>query len=66
MSHLATEHAVLCMGGSLLGVAKYRELLIDQLARFGLRFARTVFVQDPAVGGAQSLAGIFEESDEHA
>ncbi|KDN37666.1 hypothetical protein K437DRAFT_259725 [Tilletiaria anomala UBC 951] len=59
--HLSTDESVLCMGGSLFGVERYQHLLIQELAKFNVHFARHVFIHDPARGGATALACIWED-----
>ena len=65
-NHLATDRSVLCMGGSLLGVESYRKLLVGELAKLNVHFARTVFVNDPARGGATALAEIWEQKHQES
>ncbi|PWN48063.1 hypothetical protein IE53DRAFT_320088 [Violaceomyces palustris] len=59
-SHLEASSSVLCMGGSLLGVERYRELLTEELRLQGIVFHRCVFVGDPAKSGAIALARLWE------
>ncbi|KAF7982262.1 hypothetical protein HWV62_29501 [Athelia sp. TMB] len=57
-SVLAAE-SVLCFGGSLVGQARYRDLVLDMLASEGLGghvFAYVEFLDDVAKTGAESLA----------
>jgi N-acetylglucosamine kinase-like BadF-type ATPase len=60
-AHLVPQDSVLCLGGSLVGVQRYRELLIEQLQTFNIRFAHVEFVDDPARHGAMALANISEQ-----
>jgi N-acetylglucosamine kinase-like BadF-type ATPase len=48
--------SVLCFGGSLVGIEKYRALVAEALKERGHVFAQTEFVSDPAVEGAIGLA----------
>ncbi|KAI0090877.1 hypothetical protein BDY19DRAFT_858224, partial [Irpex rosettiformis] len=48
--------SVLCFGGSLVGVAKYRDLVLGKLAERGIVFKRWEFVDDAAAVGARGLA----------
>lgn len=47
---------VICFGGSLVGVDKYRNLLLEQLAERGHVFKRVEFVDDAAAVGVKGLA----------
>jgi len=51
------EDAILCFGGSLVGVEDYRELVLDELKKRGCVFRYVEFVEDAAALGAISLAG---------
>lgn len=53
------ETSVLCLGGSLLGVPRYRALLGEYLESRGIFFARMEFVNDPSKSGATALAGMW-------
>jgi hypothetical protein len=53
---VAAKTSVLALGGSLFGVPKYRELLIEELKGVGQSFASVVYVDDPARDGALGLA----------
>ncbi|PWN99731.1 hypothetical protein FA09DRAFT_294864 [Tilletiopsis washingtonensis] len=59
-AHLRADRSVLCCGGSLVGVARYRAVLEEELARLGVVFARVEYVGDPAMRGAAALAGVWE------
>jgi hypothetical protein len=48
--------SVLCFGGSLVGIASYRNLVLEELARMGHVFPVYEFVVDVAVAGAKVLA----------
>lgn len=50
------SEGVICFGGSLVGVEKYRDLLLEQLAERGHVFKRVEFVDDAAAVGAKGLA----------
>ncbi|CAL1711291.1 unnamed protein product [Somion occarium] len=50
------DDAVACFGGSLVGVPKYRELVLDQLKERGHVFKHIEFVEDAAATGARGLA----------
>ncbi|KAL9934553.1 hypothetical protein V8E36_006328 [Tilletia maclaganii] len=55
--------SVLCTGGSLLGVAAYRQMLEEECGA-AFRFRRTVYVDKPASTGAMALAQMWER-DRH-
>ena len=61
---LNVKNSVLCLGGSLVGVKNYRELLVEQLAILGIAFARVEFVGDPAKRGAIALSHVMERARE--
>ena len=61
---LNVKNSVLCLGGSLVGVKNYRELLVEQLANLGIAFARVEFVGDPAKRGAIALSHVMERARE--
>ena len=46
------ENAILCFGGSLVGVEEYRELVLDELKKRGCTFRYAEFVEDAAAVGA--------------
>ena len=50
------EEAILCFGGSLVGVEAYRELVLDELKKRGCTFRYVEFVEDAAAVGAVGLA----------
>ncbi|EKM53447.1 uncharacterized protein PHACADRAFT_259836 [Phanerochaete carnosa HHB-10118-sp] len=50
------SEGVICFGGSLVGVEKYRNMILDQLAQKGHDFKRVEFVDDAAAVGARGLA----------
>ncbi|KAH7915061.1 hypothetical protein BJ138DRAFT_1142542 [Hygrophoropsis aurantiaca] len=52
--------AVLCFGGSLVGVKDYRDLVLDELKKRGHVFRYVEFVDDAAAIGAVGLASLFE------
>ncbi|KAI6029420.1 hypothetical protein BKA83DRAFT_102685 [Pisolithus microcarpus] len=52
---VATE-AILCFGGSLVGVEGYRALVLDELRKRGCVFRHVEFVDDAAAAGAAGLA----------
>ena len=53
---VAAKTSILALGGSLFGVPRYRELLIDELKDIGQSFASVVYVEDAARDGALGLA----------
>ncbi|PWN35829.1 uncharacterized protein FA14DRAFT_179197 [Meira miltonrushii] len=63
-AYLNVKNSVLCLGGSLVGVKNYRELLVEQLASLGIVFARVEFVGDPAKRGAIALSHVMERARE--
>ncbi|KZT23542.1 hypothetical protein NEOLEDRAFT_536036 [Neolentinus lepideus HHB14362 ss-1] len=56
------SESVLCFGGSLVGIEKYREMVLDSLARKGHVFRYVEFVDDAAAVGAAGLAAAAAES----
>lgn len=50
------SEGIICFGGSLVGVPKYRDLILEQLAKRGHVFKRVEFVDDAAAVGAKGLA----------
>lgn len=50
------SQSVLCFGGSLVGVEKYRNIIFEKLADRGIVFKRWEFVDDAAAVGAKGLA----------
>ncbi|THH30868.1 hypothetical protein EUX98_g3335 [Antrodiella citrinella] len=48
--------AVICFGGSLVGIEVYRQLVLDQLEERGHVFKHVEFVDDAAAVGAKGLA----------
>ncbi|KAI9460002.1 hypothetical protein HD554DRAFT_1605663 [Boletus coccyginus] len=54
------EDAILCFGGSLVGVEAYRELVLDELKKRGCIFRYVEFVEDAAAVGAVGLAKSLE------
>lgn len=50
------SEGIICFGGSLAGVEKYRKLILDQLAARGHVFKRVEFVDDAGAVGAKGLA----------
>ncbi|KAN0081231.1 hypothetical protein V8E55_008855 [Tylopilus felleus] len=50
------ENAILCFGGSLVGVEAYRALVLDELEKRGCVFRYVEFVEDAAAVGAVGLA----------
>ncbi|KAL4244983.1 N-acetyl-D-glucosamine kinase [Abortiporus biennis] len=53
---------VICFGGSLAGVDKYRQLILDQLKERGFEFKYIEFVDDAAAVGAKGLAKTAKNS----
>ncbi|KAI0741488.1 hypothetical protein C8Q80DRAFT_139345 [Daedaleopsis nitida] len=52
------SETILCFGGSLVGVAAYRELILGELAKRGHVMKRWTFVDDAAGVGAKGLAAL--------
>jgi N-acetylglucosamine kinase-like BadF-type ATPase len=52
---ITPHEGVLCFGGSLVGVEKYRNLVFDKLAARGIVFKRWEYVDDAAAVGAKGL-----------
>ena len=52
------EEAILCFGGSLVGVEAYRELVLDELKQRRCVFRYVEFVEDAAAVGAAGLAAV--------
>ncbi|KAL1681898.1 hypothetical protein EV122DRAFT_204973 [Schizophyllum commune] len=50
------KDSVLCFGGSLVGIERYRKILLDDLASRGHTFRYVEFVGDCAAVGAKALA----------
>ncbi|KAI0688986.1 hypothetical protein BC835DRAFT_1418881 [Cytidiella melzeri] len=50
------SEGVLCFGGSLVGVDKYRDLILTNLAERGIVFKRWEYIDDAAAVGAKGLA----------
>jgi predicted NBD/HSP70 family sugar kinase len=50
------EDAILCFGGSLVGIQAYRSLVLEILAERGIVFKYVEWVADVAAVGAVSLA----------
>lgn len=50
------QTAVLSFGGSLVGIEKYRKIILDKLAARGHVFKHVTFVENAAMTGARSLA----------
>ncbi|KAF5354642.1 hypothetical protein D9756_005431 [Leucocoprinus leucothites] len=55
-----SKDAVLSFGGSLAGIEKYRELVLEDLAQRGFVFKHVLFVDDAALTGAVSLAALVK------
>lgn len=53
------EESVLCFGGSLVGIERYRKMVVDQLKERGYVFKHVEFVEDVAVLGAVGLAAVL-------
>ena len=49
------EDAILCFGGSLVGVEAYKDLVLDELKKRGCVFRYVEFVEDAAAVGAVGL-----------
>lgn len=54
------HRSVLCLGGSLLGVPGYRQMLVDELKSRGCEFQKVVHVEDVARRGCEALAKGWE------
>lgn len=54
------HRSVLCLGGSLLGVSGYRQMLVDELKLRGREFQKVVHVEDVARRGCEALAKGWE------
>ncbi|KAF5326153.1 hypothetical protein D9611_000308 [Ephemerocybe angulata] len=52
---IRAQSSVISFGGSLVGIEKYRQIILDQLAERGHSFPHSHFVEDAAVAGAISL-----------
>ncbi|EPQ56247.1 hypothetical protein GLOTRDRAFT_110721 [Gloeophyllum trabeum ATCC 11539] len=53
---VAAKESVVCFGGSLVGIEKYRKLVLDGLKERGHVFRYVEFVEDAAATGAAGLA----------
>ena len=51
--------SVLCLGGSLVGVPAYRDLVLGHLKRMGHVFPHVEFVKDAAEAGALRLVSMY-------
>jgi hypothetical protein len=51
----------LCLGGSLGGIERYRELVLSDLRENGHAFKHVEVVSDAAEVGAQALAAAWKE-----
>lgn len=60
-AYVNAVNSVLCLGGSLVGVQRYREILVEELSRLGIMFARVEFVGDAARRGAVALSHVMEK-----
>jgi N-acetylglucosamine kinase-like BadF-type ATPase len=54
------EETVICFGGSLVGIEKYRNMILDELKERGHVFKHVEFVEDAAVMGAVGLAAALK------
>lgn len=54
------KDSVISFGGSLVGVEKYRKIILDQLADRGHTFPHVHFIDDAAATGAIGLAASFK------
>ncbi|KAK7691717.1 hypothetical protein QCA50_005117 [Cerrena zonata] len=52
---VSADDSVICFGGSLVGIEKYRQLVLDQLKEKGHVFKHVEFVADAAAVGAKGL-----------
>ncbi|EJT97661.1 hypothetical protein DACRYDRAFT_25021 [Dacryopinax primogenitus] len=55
---ITAAQATLCMGGGMMGLPIYREMFFEELAKCGVRFAKTEYIADAAGRGARALAGL--------
>ena len=53
---IKASETILCFGGSLVGVDKYREMILGELERRGHKMRRWAFVDDASAVGATALA----------
>jgi len=53
------EESILCFGGSLVGIERYRNMVLDELQVRGHVFKYVEFVEDAAAVGALGLAAAF-------
>lgn len=53
------QNSVLCFGGSLVGVASYRDLVVQGLREKGSEFLGAVFVENAPASGAKRLSMMF-------
>jgi hypothetical protein len=58
------KDSVISFGGSLVGIAGYRQLILDDLASKGHVFRYVEFVEDAAKTGAIGLAAAFAAGSE--
>jgi len=56
------SEGVICFGGSLVGVEKYRNMILGQLAEKGIVFKKWEFVDDAAAVGAKGLAAAMSSA----
>lgn len=61
---IRASETVLCFGGSLVGVEKYRSLVLEILAERGHVFKHVKYVADAAAVGAAGLAGTAAEAQQ--
>ncbi|KAF5384537.1 hypothetical protein D9757_006437 [Collybiopsis confluens] len=59
---LKPEDSVLCFGGSLVGLERYRKMVLDELDDKGFRFRYVEFVDDCARIGAEAIMKKFENA----
>ena len=50
------SEAVVCFGGSLVGVEQYQRMVLNELEKKGHVFKHTEFVGDASIAGAKALA----------
>lgn len=55
---VVANQAILCFGGSLVGIEGYRALVLDELRKRGCVFQCVEFVEDAAAAGAAGLAAM--------
>lgn len=57
LGQVHARSSVLCLGGSLVGIPEYRDLILGHLARMGHVFPHVEYVGDAAEAGVLRLVG---------